>query len=301
MQRSANQILMIRPASFGFNIETGATNVFQNKVQKDAQQIAVAAQSEFDELVNKIKTAGVSVLVIADTPTPIKPDAVFPNNWLATMAGTVITFPMITPNRRIELRQDIVDNLQNNFGLRTHLQLENFGNQEMFLEGTGSIVMDHFNKIAYACLGPRTHPEPLREFCNNFGYQSLTFEANFKGKPIYHTNVMLAIGEKFAVVCLESVATDEQKQNLKQSLKQGGKQIVAVTLDQMANFACNIIELENANKEKVIIMSEKAKHSFTKDQLKTLTSYGKIVSSPLPTIESVGGGSARCMIAEVFA
>ncbi|WP_448699495.1 citrulline utilization hydrolase CtlX [Mucilaginibacter sp. AW1-3] len=293
-------VLMIRPVRFGFNEQTAGSNAFQQQ-GIDQQNVQQKALHEFDALVAALQDNGISVIVIDDTPEPHTPDSIFPNNWVSFHEnGQVFLYPMQAENRRLERREDIVRELEDNFNIDQIEDLSYFESKKQFLEGTGSMVLDRENKIAYACLSPRTDPEVLAEFCEESGYRAVEFHAvDGKGKAIYHTNVLMCMGEKFVVICLDSITDEEERTLLIDSFTITGKEIIEITLEQMNAFAGNMLELENDKGEHLLVMSASAYHSLTTQQITHLEKYCKLVYADLNTIETNGGGSARCMIAEV--
>ncbi|WP_397302625.1 citrulline utilization hydrolase CtlX [Pedobacter sp. UC225_61] len=297
--QTTNHILMIRPVDFKFNEQTAGNNKFQQATeQSDVQQQALA---EFDGFVKMLRTNGVDVTVIDDTLDPATPNSIFPNNWVSFHDdGSVYLYPMFSENRRWERRKDIIDQLSQQFEVNHISDLSFFEQQVLFLEGTGSMVLDRENKIAYACLSVRTDEEVLNNFCMLTGYTPVCFQAidetNF---PIYHTNVMMCIGDTFAVVCFDSIPNQQEKENVKQRLSSTGKEIVTISFDQMNHFAGNMLQVQNKNKERLLVMSEQAYLSLEKDQVIALEKHCKLIYAPLYTIEKNGGGSARCMLAEI--
>ncbi|MEA5428883.1 citrulline utilization hydrolase CtlX [Arcicella lustrica] len=296
-------ILMIRPVRFGFNEQTATSNAFQNQAfgketQASSQEIAL---KEFDEMVAQLRKAGVDIIVIEDTPNPHTPDSIFPNNWISFHNdGTVILYPMQAENRRLERREDIVNGLQEKFYVNKIIDLSSFEQEEKFLEGTGSMVLDRKNKIAYACISPRTHQEVLAEFALQTNYQIVAFEAvDGNGKQIYHTNVLMCVGGMFSVVCLEAVSDLDERLQLRNSLESNGKRIIEITLAQMNQFAGNMLEVRSEKGDKMLVMSNTAYYSLTSSQIKILEDYCTIHHFDLSMIEGNGGGSARCMMAEV--
>jgi hypothetical protein len=300
MNQSTNNILMIRPVSFGFNEQTAGSNAFQNR-DADQQAVQDKALAEFDGFVNTLKENGVSVTVVDDTAQPHTPDSIFPNNWVSFHAdGTVFLYPMQAENRRLERREDIISKLEDTFKVVHVIDLSRFEAENKFLEGTGSMVLDRENKIAYACLSPRTDKEVLTLFCEQAGYKAISFEAaDANGKAIYHTNVLMCIGSGFAVVCTDSIPNPHEKVVVLESLRSTHKEVVEVTFDQMNRFAGNMLEVKNKAGENLIVMSQNAYQALDEEQKVTLKKYGKLVYADINTIETNGGGSARCMIAEV--
>ncbi|MCO5935182.1 arginine deiminase-related protein [Mucilaginibacter sp. RB4R14] len=299
-QQSTNNLLMIRPVAFGFNVQTAKSNAFQ-KQDADQQAVQQKAQQEFDGFVNVLRANGVNVTVVNDTTEPHTPDSIFPNNWVSFHDnGDIFLYPMQAENRRLERREDIIRQLEENFKANHVIDLSRYEAQEQFLEGTGSMVLDRQNKITYACISPRTNTEVLKAFCEYTGYQTITFDAfDQNGRAIYHTNVLMAIGSKFAVICLDSIMDAGEKETVIASLKSTNKEIIDITFDQMNLFAGNMLEVKNADGETLVVMSQTAYNSLSAEQKTTLEKYGKLVYADISTIETNGGGSARCMMAEV--
>ncbi|WP_199501944.1 citrulline utilization hydrolase CtlX [Mucilaginibacter conchicola] len=291
---------MIRPVAFGFNAQTAESNAFQNR-DDDQQAVQQKAVEEFDGFVSVLRDNGVNVTVINDTPEPHTPDSIFPNNWVSFHEnGDIILYPMQAENRRLERREDIIRQLEENFAANHVIDLSRFEQKNEFLEGTGSMVLDRVNKVAYACLSPRTNAEVLKAFCDYTGYTAVTFDAfDQNGQAIYHTNVLMALGTAFAVVCLDSITDASEKELVIKSLQNVGKEIVDITFDQMNHFAGNMLEVKNAAGETLVVMSKAAFDSLTVEQKASLEKYGKLVYADITTIETNGGGSARCMMAEV--
>ncbi|SDD94611.1 hypothetical protein SAMN05216464_103120 [Mucilaginibacter pineti] len=300
MSQSTNNILMIRPVGFGFNEQTAGSNAFQNR-DADQQAVHDKALFEFDRFVKTLQNNGVNVTVINDTVQPHTPDSIFPNNWVSFHNdGSVFLYPMQAENRRLERREDIITDLEDNFKVAHVIDLSRFEADNRFLEGTGSMVLDRDNKIAYACLSPRTDKEVLNYFCEQAGYQSISFEAiDEKGKAIYHTNVLMCVGSKFAVVCTESIPNPHERITVLESLKSTNKEVIDISFTQMNSFAGNMLEVKNDKNETLIVMSQNAYQALTIEQISTLEKYGKLVYADINTIEINGGGSARCMMAEV--
>ena len=300
MNQSTTNILMIRPVAFGFNVQTAESNAFQNR-DADQQLVQQKAQQEFDGFVAILKSNGVNVTVVDDTIEPHTPDSIFPNNWVSFHDnGDIFLYPMQADNRRLERREDIIRQLEENFKANHVIDLSRFEIKNQFLEGTGSMVLDRENKIAYACLSPRTNAEVLKVFCDHTGYKAVTFNAyDQHGQAIYHTNVLMAIGSKFTVICLDSITNPNEKETVIASLKETGKEIINITFDQMNQFAGNMLEVQNTAGETLIVMSRTAYASLTGEQKATLEKYGKLIYADINTIETNGGGSARCMMAEV--
>jgi hypothetical protein len=300
MSQSTSNLLMIRPVSFVFNEQTALSNAFQTR-SVDQQQVQTKAVAEFDSLVQTLRDNDVNVTVIDDTAHPHTPDAIFPNNWVSFHAdGEVFLYPMQAANRRLERREDIIRKLEDNFNVKHVIDLSRFEHENKFLEGTGSMVLDRENKIAYACLSPRTDKIVLATFCKQTGYKAVSFHAaDQNGLAIYHTNVLMCVGTNFAVICLDSIPNTSEKEKVTNSLKTTGKQIVDISFDQMNHFAGNMLEVKNNKGDTLIVMSQSAHQSLNNEQKGRLSTFGKLVYADINTIETNGGGSARCMIAEV--
>jgi hypothetical protein len=291
---------MIRPVNFGFNEQTAGSNAFQIR-NAEQQQVQDKALNEFDNLVKVLQENGVEVIVIDDTPEPHTPDSIFPNNWVSFhQDGNVFLYPMMAENRRLERREDIIMQLEDEFAINHIIDLSRFEHEHKFLEGTGSMVLDRENKIAYACLSPRTDKDVLDLFCSQSGYTPVLFHAvDQNGMDIYHTNVLMCIGSSFAVICLDSIKDETEKQNVLSSFKSTQKQVITISFDQMNHFAGNMLEVHNQSGESLLVMSKSAWDSLTYEQKAILSSFSKPLYADISTIENNGGGSARCMIAEV--
>ena len=299
----ASAVLMVRPVGFHSNPLTAPSNRFQGKTeQSDAEQQASAAR-EFEGLVAALRDAGVMVIDIDDTPDPPTPDSVFPNNWVTTHAdGTVVLYPMEAANRRTERRLDIVDSLaaEHGFKVARVVDISAHELEGRYLEGTGSLVLDRVNRVAYACLSSRTHLDALGDFAQQLDYDVVAFDAvDRDGVPIYHTNVMMSVGEGLAIVCAEAIPREEQRRAVIESLERSGHDIILLTFDQMDAFAGNMLELKSASGQRLLAMSAQAEASLTEEQRATIDAYAKIVSAPINDIESSAGGSVRCMLAEI--
>ncbi|SFF18057.1 hypothetical protein SAMN04488541_101910 [Thermoflexibacter ruber] len=292
---------MVRPVRFTYNAQTALTNTFQNNASADAEQTQNLALAEFDGFVKILKDNGVEVIQVFDTPEPHKPDSIFPNNWVSFHAdGTVVLYPMLTENRRWERRRSILELISTGFQINNEIDLSHYEAENKFLEGTGSMILDRENKICYACLSPRTHTEVLKDFAQKLGYRTVTFTSlDANGKEVYHTNVMMCVAKKYVVICLESIKDEKECENVIFTIHQSGKEIVPISLAQMNQFAGNMLELHNAQGESLLVMSEQAYKSLNQKQIEQIQQYSKIVYAPLYTIETNGGGSARCMLAEV--
>lgn len=301
--QATSHILMIRPVRFAFNEQTAESNAFQDpEAAQNAIEVQEKALHEFDVMVDGLRNLGVDVTVIEDTPEPHTPDAIFPNNWVSFHAnGTVCLYPMYAPNRRLERREEIISHLQKKFKVNDTLDFTTYEAAQQFLEGTGSLVLDRINRIAYACLSPRTSAEILEEFARKMDYQVVSFTStDEKGKQIYHTNVVMCVGERFAVICAESILSDEERAYVLQTLQQTGKEVIEISMEQLKRFAGNMLQVQNKSGETILVMSTQAYRSLLPDQLKKLEKYNQMFYTDLYTIESNGGGSARCMMAEVY-
>ncbi|MBZ5856378.1 citrulline utilization hydrolase CtlX [Flavihumibacter profundi] len=298
--QSTSNILMIRPVNFSFNAETAVNNAFQVKGQDlDAQN---KARKEFDGFVTKLQHHGINVLVVNDTPEPYTPDSIFPNNWVSFHEdGTVILYPMFAANRRAERKQHVLDNIYLRFTKHKLIDLTAGEASNHFLEGTGSMVLDRENRIAYACLSPRTDKKLVEEFCTRMHYSPVTFFArDQKGQEIYHTNVMMCVADKYVVICLASITDEADKARVLKAIKDSNKAVIDITPGQMNSFAGNMLQVQNNEGETYLVMSSQAFHSLTAAQVKELEAYNQIIHSDISTIETNGGGSARCMMAEIF-
>lgn len=298
--QNTNNILMIRPVSFTYNAETATNNLFQ--IAGNADDAQKKALREFDVFVETLKKNDINVTVISDTPEPHTPDSIFPNNWISFHEnGTAVLYPMYAENRRAERKQHVKDLIKQNFNRNNIVDLTGFEKEKLFLEGTGSMVLDRENKIAYACISRRTNKKVLDVFCKTMNYTACSFKANDEnGNPIYHTNVMMCIADKFAVICLDSITDEEEKKQVIKTIEETGKEIITITYLQMNCFAGNMLQLKSAKNKKILVMSAQAFQSLNKNQIATLEKYNRIVYADLKTIETNGGGSARCMIGEIF-
>ncbi|AZI27447.1 amidinotransferase [Pedobacter sp. G11] len=297
--QTTNHLLMIRPVDFKFNEQTAGNNKFQ--VASTESDVQSQALKEFDGFVELLRQNDIDVTVVDDTLQPETPDSIFPNNWVSFHEdGSIYLYPMFSENRRLERRKEILEGLRDKFEVNHVSDLSFYEMQYAFLEGTGSMVLDRVNKIAYACLSVRTDEEVLQNFCMLTGYEPISFQAvdgtNF---PIYHTNVMMCIGDRFAVICLDSIPDQEEKLAVTMSLTSSGKEIIEITLDQMNHFAGNMLQVANQSGESLLVMSEQAYLSLTTDQISSMENYARIIYAPIYTIEKNGGGSARCMLAEI--
>lgn len=300
---TTSNVMMIRPIQFRFNEQTAGNNAFQVEPTEQELRTQNQAELEFDTLVNTLREKGVDVLVISDNENSDTPDSIFPNNWISLHeTGKIVLYPMFAENRRKEVRQDIIDQLMEDFGFDEVNDWTAFAETNKFLEGTGSFVLDRKNKTAYACISVRTDKELAEKWGEQMDYNVVTFDSvDSKGFPIYHTNVMMNIGEHYAIVCFDSMPYEEEQILLRSSLEQAGKEVIEISYKQMENFAGNMLELSNKEGQSLLVMSKAAHDSLNDEQIEVIQKYSEIVSSPISTIEINGGGSVRCMIAEIFA
>ena len=301
-----NTILMIRPVNFRMNEQTAVNNYFMEEMDLKAKSINEKAQEEFDAFATVLSSKGVNVIVVEDTIAPDTPDSIFPNNWVSFHAsGKVAVFPMFAENRRMERRDDIFDILEEHgFKINEIIDYTSAEEEGIFLEGTGSILKDRVNQKAYCALSERADEDLFIEFCEDFDCFPVIFTANqtVNGErlPIYHTNVMMAMAENFVVICLDSIDDKKERKNVVGHLKKDGKEIIEITEEQMHHFAGNMLQVIGANDQRLMVMSSQAFHSLSPAQIKNIEKHCEIVHSSLDTIETCGGGSARCMMAEVF-
>ena len=305
--QSTQTILMIRPVAFRMNEQTAINNYYQKVLDNlTPETVNAKAQAEFDTFVNKLKAVGVNVLVVNDTLSPDTPDSIFPNNWVSFhQDGSVVLYPMFAENRRFERREDVLDTLEEKgFLIENIYDFTSAEEDHLFLEGTGSIILDRTNEIAYCALSPRADEELFIEFCEELEYSPVVFNAfqtvENQRKPIYHTNVLMCIGSSFAVLCADAIDDLKERKMVMQQLRSSGKELILITEDQVNNFAGNMLEIIGTNDKKYVVMSTSAYSSLTENQRKTLEKHTEILHSSLDTIEACGGGSARCMMAEVF-
>lgn len=297
---------MIRPVAFRMNEQTAVNNYFQEDLNIRNAEINAKAQEEFDAFVEKLRAVGVHVIVESDDLLMDTPDSIFPNNWVSFhQNGVVALYPMFAENRRRERREEIMDRLEDEgFYIEGYMDYSTAEEEGYFLEGTGSIIMDRANGKAYCALSPRADEELFIEFCEDFEYDPVVFTAyqtvDGERLPIYHTNVMMCIGEGFCVICLDAIDDPKEKKEVIRQLKESKKEIIAITEAQMYQFAGNMLEVKGEDDKRYIVMSDSAKNSLTPEQIRTLEKHGSLLSSDLETIETCGGGSARCMMAEVF-
>ncbi len=292
---------MIRPASFGFNSETAANNYFQNAPTGSGKHLQQKALQQFDNMVGILRDNGVQVIVEEDLTDPACPDAIFPNNWFTASNNRLSIFPMFAQSRRAEKRDDILKRLTEKYKVEDVNDWSEFEAEAMYLEGTGSMVMDHRHRIIYACLSPRTHPAVVEKFAAVNGYRALTFTAHdSEGRPIYHTNVMMCIGEGFAVFCPKAITDHIERIAVAQLLETTGHENIYITPDQLGGFAGNMLQLLNDKGEKLIVMSQAAFDVLGDEQKLQLGNHGRLLPIDVSIIEQVEGGSVRCMMAEIF-
>lgn len=298
----ATTILMIRPAAFGFNEETASNNFFQSRPTLNSRELQAKALEEFNSMVNQLRDHAIDVRVIDDTAEPPKPDAIFPNNWISTSPdGTLSVFPLFAANRRAEKREDILKRLSTEFVVAQLQDWSEYEPEGRFLEGTGSMVIDHDHRMIYATISERTSLSVLEKFASANKFQAIVFIATDRqGKPIYHTNVVMTLGDEFAILCEEAIEEEWELIAVRQLLESTGHSIIPITRDQLHAFAGNMIQLKNQRDEKYILMSQTAFDSLRKEQTRMLEAYGHLLCFAIPTIEAVEGGSVRCMIAEIF-
>ncbi len=299
MQHSSH-LLMIRPVRFDFNAETAVNNSFQVNA-KDLLAQEKAAE-EFNQLISVLTENGIDVTVVNDTPEPHTPDSIFPNNWISFHSdGSICLYPMYAQNRRLERKESVLEAIDKKFIVSKKIDFSNYEQSNIFLEGTGSMVLDRDHRIAYACLSPRTDLNILKDFCNQLNYTPIYFWALDGGnQPIYHTNVMMCVADEYVVICLESIPDLAERQLVVDSITESGKAIIAISFDQMNHFAGNMLQVHNQAGKRFLVMSSQAFGSLNKVQIEQIEGYNQIIHSDITTIETNGGGSARCMMAEVF-
>lgn len=298
--QTTSKVLMVRPSHFAFNEETAQNNCFQ---QRGAHEnVHKEAITQFDSLVSALRANDVDVIVVQDTSEPWTPDSIFPNNWFSShISGELVLYPMFAKNRQAERKPEILKLLRRKMNHPKLVDLTHWEAKGLFLEGTGSMILDRDKNIAYACRSERTSEEVLNDFCNKMGFDAVVFDAYDKvGNPIYHTNVMMEVGTQVAIICLESIKSEVERNRVVSRLTETGKVIVDISLDQVEHFAGNMLEVKSRNRNPIMVMSASARKSLTAEQEQVIGTYNKIESVDLSTIESNGGGSARCMIAEIF-
>ena len=301
--QTTDTVLMIEPAAFGFNAETAQNNYFQ--INSENAETQTKALQEFNNFVEKLRSKGINVITVKDTLEPHTPDSIFPNNWISMHSdGTVVLYPMCAVNRRWERRNDILEILKRNFSVKEIIDFSAPENDGKFLEGTGSMIFDHDNKIAYGSVSLRLDEPLFREFCEKFGFEPVVFHsyqtANNERLPIYHTNVMMCVADQFVVICLDCIDDETERVKVVNAIVNSGKEIIEISESQMQRFAGNMLQLQNPEGKKFLVMSLSAYQSLTPEQISNIEKYSEIIYSDLETIETNGGGSARCMLAEVF-
>ena len=303
-RQCAPAVMMIRPVRFLANPQTKGSNAFQREEARDHAAQQARALAEFEGLAAALERAGVEVCVFDDTPEPHTPDAIFPNNWVSFHAdGRVALYPMMAENRRTERRLELIDRLAGAHGFKPGpiLDLSHHEAASRFLEGTGSLVLDRVQRIAYACLSPRTDAAVLADFADQLGYEAIAFTAHGPdGRAIYHTNVLMSVGDGFAVICAEALPDPAQREAVLDRLRRTGHELVTISFDQMLAFAGNMLALADQQGGQVLAMSERAERSLSRAQRAALSRHARLVTAPIPTIEDAAGGSVRCMLAEVF-
>lgn len=297
---------MIKPVAFFYNSETATNNYFQKKPKENSNEIQEKALEEFNAMVGKLRIKGINVITIEDTPTPHTPDSIFPNNWMSThQNGKIGLYPMYAENRRTERRADILDKLEElGFEIKATIDYSSAEEDNIFLEGTGSIILDRENRLAYAAISPRTDEELFVEFCEDFEYTPIIFTANqtvgSEREAIYHTNVMMCVADKYVVICLDTIDNNKEKKLVSETIIESGKEIISISEEQMHKFAGNMLQVKNNEDKSFLVMSESAFDSLSQEQLTQIKKYDEIIPVNIPTIETLGGGSARCMMAEIF-
>lgn len=301
-----NTVLMIEPVAFGYNQQTATNNFFQQNDSVSLESIKEKALEEFRNMVEKLRKFGINVLVVKDTEQPHKPDSIFPNNWISFHSdGKVVLYPMYAKNRRAERREDILDIIeQEGFIINEIIDYSKAEEEEIFLEGTGSMVLDRTHEIAYAAISERTHEELFIEFCEDLEFSPVVFhstqEKEGKRYPVYHTNVMMSVTEDFAILCKESIQDAKERKLVIDFLQTTKKEVISISEEQMNHFLGNTLQLENDKKERFLVMSHTAYQSLNAGQINTINKYSQILVFDIPTIEKYGGGSVRCMLAEIF-
>jgi hypothetical protein len=300
--QAPSSVLMVRPSFFGFNPQTAVTNAFQMEQTESVQEVSKKAVDEFNRMVDTLMAHDIDVIVVDDPTDPPKPDAIFPNNWISFHEdGTVILYPMLAENRRLERTIPVIDILKPKFQVKQVIDLSKYEKENQFLEGTGSVVFDYPNRIAYSCRSARTNETVLHELCKNLNFRPILFNAvDETGQSIYHTNVLMCVGSRFAVVCLDAIKKDEDQEILLQSFSATHHQVIAISYEQLHLFAGNMIEVLTKSGEPVVLISEKAFLSLLPGQLNAITKYAELIPLSIHTIEQYGGGSVRCMVAGIF-
>lgn len=297
-EQACHSVIMVRPAAFGFNEDTSGNNPYQHDIfSTEENEVNALALIEFDQFVERLEKENVAVFILQDNPSTYTPDSIFPNNWISLHHdGTVITYPMFGENRRKERELPVMELLGESFTISRHIPLEQYESEGRYLEGTGSIVFDHVNRVAFACMSERTDLELFEQVCEKLEYSPVAFDAfDSQGNAIYHTNIMLFIGTESAVLCKEAIV-EEQRLHVTKILGQNGRKVIEISFDQLDSFCGNILEMRNREGKRIIAMSDRAASSFTKEQMELLGSHASIITAPIDLIETVGGGGARCML-----
>ncbi len=300
--QTTDTVLMIEPVAFGFNEQTAVNNYFQVQQEGNVQDKAL---KEFNDFVEKLRAKDINVITIKDTLEPKTPDSIFPNNWVSFHAdGKVVLYPMFAENRRLERRDDIINQIKEQFEVTEVIDYSGAEKDNFFLEGTGSMIFDHDNKLAYGSVSLRLDEGLFRKFCSDFGFQPVVFHsyqtAGEERLPIYHTNVMMCVADQFVVICLDCIDDESERNNVIETIKNSGKELIEISEDQMQNFAGNMLQVQNQSGKRFLVMSQSAYKSLNRDQVSAIEKYCEIIYSDLEVIETNGGGSARCMLAEVF-
>lgn len=300
--QAPSALVMVRPKTFGFNPQTADTNAFQHASDEGPESIQEKALQEFEKMVDLLRSNDIEVIVVDDSFQPAKPDAVFPNNWISFHPDeTVVLYPMLAENRRLERNNPVINSVKQHYRVVNLIDLSGYENQNKFLEGTGSIVFDYVNKIAYAARSPRTDETVLYDLVNKLAFKPIVFDAvDEQGQAIYHTNVLMCIGTGFVVLCLDAIPGDEDQEKLLNSFATTGHKVIAISFAQMRQFAGNMFEVMSKSGEPFILMSQRAYHSLLPGQLDALTRFADPIPVDIPTIEDHGGGSVRCMVAGIF-
>ena len=300
--QTTDTVLMIEPVAFGFNEQTAVNNYFQVQQEGNVQDKAL---KEFNDFVEKLRAKDINVITIKDTLEPKTPDSIFPNNWVSFHAdGKVVLYPMFAENRRLERRDDIINQIKEQFEVTEVVDYSGAEKDNLFLEGTGSMIFDHDNKLAYGSVSLRLDEGLFRKFCSDFGFQPVVFHsyqtAGEERLPIYHTNVMMCVADQFVVICLDCIDDESERNNVIETIKNSGKELIEISEDQMQNFAGNMLQVQNQSGKRFLVMSQSAYKSLNRDQVSAIEKYCEIIYSDLEVIETNGGGSARCMLAEIF-
>jgi len=298
--QTTSHLLMIKPVNFGFNQETAVNNAFQ--VAGHSELAQQKAAKEFENFVKKLNVYGIDVTVVEDTPEPYTPDSIFPNNWISFHnENKICLYPMFAENRRKERKPNVIETIKQKFKINETIDFTHYENENKFLEGTGSMVLDRVNNIAYACLSPRTNKEVFDKFCETMNFKGISFTSlDDNSGEIYHTNVVMCVADKYAIICLDTIKDAKERELVANTLTNSGKEIIEITTRQMNNFAGNMLQVQNAQGVPFLVMSSTAYRSLSKEQITRIKSYNDTIDAELDTIEKNGGGSARCMLAEIF-